>query len=133
VAAPLAIWLSILASARLTDLRVDAGHVFAASFGILPLELIVAALVYVLAGRLRAATILGIVCASVSLSFFAQLLHAVLNVPDWVLSLSISHQYGSPITDGWQWRPFVTLLGEAFVLLTFSLVQFTRSDVERGA
>jgi ABC-2 type transport system permease protein len=133
VAAPLAIWLSILASARLTDLSVDAGHVFAASFGILPLELIVAALVYVLAGRLRASTILGIVCASVSLSFFAQLLHAVLNVPDWVLSLSIFHQYGSPITDGWQWRPFVTMLGEAFVLLTLSLVQFTRSDVERGA
>jgi len=49
------------------------------------------------------------------------------------MSLSIFHQYGSPITDGWQWRPFVTMLGVATVLLTLGLVQFTRSDVERGA
>jgi ABC-2 type transport system permease protein len=133
VTAPLAIWLSVLVGARLTDLSLDAGHVFAASFGVLPLELIVAALVYVLAGRLRADAILGIVCAFVALSFFAQLLHAVLNLPDWVMSLSIFHQYGSPITDGWQWGPFVTMLGAAAVLLTLGLAQFTRSDVERGA
>jgi ABC-2 type transport system permease protein len=133
VAAPLAIWLSVLAGAFLTDLSVDAGHVLAASFGVLPLELIVAALVYVLAGRLRAGAILGIVGTFVALAFFAELLHAVLNLSDWVMSLSIFHQYGSPITDGWQWRPFVTMLGIAAVLLTLGLVQFTRSDVERGA
>jgi ABC-2 type transport system permease protein len=133
VAAPLAICLSVLAGARLTDLGIDASHVVAASFGILPLELIVAALVYVLAGRLRPSAILGVVGTFVALAFFAELLHAVLSLPEWVLSLSIFHQYGGPITDGWQWRPFVTMLGAAFVLLTLSLVQFTHSDVERGA
>jgi ABC-2 type transport system permease protein len=133
LAAPLAIWLSVLVGARLTDLRVDVGHVLAASFGILPLELIVAALVYVLAGRLRAGSILGIVGTFVALAFFDELLHAVLNLPDWVMSLSIFHQYDSPITDGWQWRPFVTMLGIAAVLLTLGVVQFIRSDVERGA
>jgi ABC-2 type transport system permease protein len=132
-AAPSAIWLSIMVGAYLTHLSVDADHVLAASFGILPLELIAVSLVYALVGRLRAATILGVVGAFIALAFFDQLLHAMLNLPDWVLSLSIFHQYGSPITDGWQWRPFVTMLGEAFALLTLSLVQFTRSDVKRGA
>jgi ABC-2 type transport system permease protein len=129
----LATWLSVLAGARMTDLSVDTGHVLAASLGILPLELIVAALVYVLAGRLRPGAILGIISTFVALSFFSQLLHAVLYLPDWVMSLSIFHQYGSPITDGWQWRPFVTMLGIAALLLAIGVVQFTRSDVERGA
>lgn len=129
----LATWLSILVGASITDVRVDAGNVAAASFGILPLELIVAALVYVLAGRLRPGTILGIVSTFVMLAFFAELLHAVLNLPDWVLSLSIFHQYGSPVIDGWQWRPFVAMLGVAALLLATGVVQFTYADVERGA
>jgi len=129
----LAIWLSVLAGARMTDLSVDVSHVFAASLGILPLELIVAALVYVLAGRLRPGTIVSLSSTFVALSFFVELLHTVLKLPEWVMSLSIFHQYGSPITDGWQWRPFVTMLGIAGVLLTLGLIQFTHSDVERGA
>ncbi len=128
----LAIWLSVLAGARMTDLSVDVSHVFAASLGILPLELIVAALVYDLAGRLRPGAIVSLSGTFVALSFFVELLHTLLKLPEWVMSLSIFHQYDSPITDGWQWRPFVTMLGEAFVLLTLGLIQFTRGDVERG-
>jgi len=101
--------------------------------GILPLELIVAALVYVLAGRLRPGAIVILSGTFVALSFFVELLHTLLKLPEWVMSLSIFHQYGSPIIDGWQWRPFVTMLGEAFVLLTLGLIQFTISDVERGS
>jgi len=129
----LTIWVSILLGASLTDVQLDAGNVAAASFGILPLELIVAALVYVLAGRLRPGAILGIVGTFIALSFFVELLHTVLKLPEWAKSLSIFHHYGSPITDGWQWGPFVAMLGIAALLLAIGVIQFTRADIERGA
>ncbi len=110
----LAIWLSVLAGARMTDLSVDVSHVFAASLG-------------------SPGAIVSLSGTFVALSFFVELLHAVLKLPEWVMSLSIFHQYGSPITDGWQWRPFVTMLGIAALLLALGVVQFTHSDVERGA
>ncbi len=128
----LAIWLSIIIGASLTDVRIDAGNVAAASLGILPLELITAALVYALAGRVRTGAVLGVVGAFVALSFFVELVQSLLKLPEWVMSLSIFHQYGSPITDGWQWRPLGTMLGIAALLLALGVVQFTRSDVERG-
>ncbi len=128
----LAIWLSIIIGASLTDVRIDAGNVAAASLGILPLELITAALVYALAGRVRTGAVLGVVGAFVALSFFVELVQSLLKLPEWVMSLSIFYQYGSPITDGWQWRPLGTMLGIAALLLALGVVQFTRSDVERG-
>jgi ABC-2 type transport system permease protein len=133
LAAPSAIWFSVLAGAYLAHLSVDADHVLAASFGILPLELIVVSLVYALAGRLRAGIILGVVGAFIALGFFTELLPALLKLPEWVISLSIFHQYGSPITDSWQWRPLVAMLVIAALLLALGVVQFSRSDVERGA
>lgn len=132
VAAPLAIWLSVLVGARLTDLSVDAGHVFAASFGVLPLELIVAALVYILVGRLRAGAILGLIGTFIAISFFAELLHEALNVPGWVMSLSIFYLYGSPIIDGWQWRQSLIMLCLAAFMLAIGVVQFRNADIERG-
>ncbi|GAC1385816.1 MAG: hypothetical protein NVSMB33_15090 [Ktedonobacteraceae bacterium] len=133
VVAPLVIWLSVLVGAGFTDLSVDAGRVAAASFGMLPLELIVMSLVYMLAGRLRSGAVLGILSGFIALSFFAEFLHTILNLPDWLLSLSIFHQYGSPITDGLKWGPFLTMIGIALLLLLLGIVQFNHGDVERGA
>lgn len=127
------IWFSILAGASLTDLRVNAGNVAAASFGILPLELITVSLVYVLAGRLHSGAILGVVGTFIALSFFVELMQSLLKLPEWATSLSIFHHYGSPITEGWQWKPFGVMLGIAALLLAIGVVQFTYADVERGA
>lgn len=133
IIAPLLSWLGILVSAWLTDTSVDAGNVAAATFGILPLELVVVSLVYLLAGRLSAGAVLGITTLYIALAFFVELLRSLLNLPDWVMSLSIFHEYGSPITSGLDWGPFVAMLGVAAVLLALGVAQFTRSDVERGA
>ena len=129
----LAIWLSILVGASLTDLHVDAGNVAAASFSILPLELITASLVYTLAGRLHPGAILGMVGTFLALSFFVELVQSLLKLPEWAKSLSIFHHYGSPITDGWQWRPFAAMLGIAALLLALGVVQFSHAGIERGA
>jgi ABC-2 type transport system permease protein len=58
------------------------------------------------------------------------LARALLNVPDWVVSLSIFHRYGSPITDGLNWGAFFARLGIALVVL--AVVQFNWNDVERA-
>jgi len=133
VIAPLLSWLGILVAAWLTDTSVDVGNVAAATFGILPLELIVISLVYLLAGRLSVGVVLGIATLYIALAFFVELLRSLLNLPDWVMSLSIFHEYGSPITSGLDWGPFVAMLGVAAVLLVLGVVQFVRSDVRRGA
>ncbi len=129
---PLVIWLSVLAGAAIANLSVDTGQVAAASFGILPLELIVASMVFVLAGRLRSGTILGITSVFLAASFFAELLRQLLNLPDWVLSLSIFHQYGSPLTNGLNWGPFFTMLAIALVLLILGVIQFNRNNLQVG-
>ena len=50
-------------------------------FGILPLELITASLVYVLAGRVHSRVILGMVGTFIALSFFVDLLQSLLKLP----------------------------------------------------
>jgi polyether ionophore transport system permease protein len=106
--------------------------VIIASFSMLPLALIIVGLVYTLAGRLRYGAVLGIVTAYIALAFLAEFLKSVLNLPDWVLSLSLFHQYGSPMTDGMNWGAFLGMTGVALVLLLIGLIQFRNVDVERG-
>jgi ABC-2 type transport system permease protein len=133
VLVPLLIWPSVLAGAAIVDLSVDPGQVASAAFGILPLELIVASLVFLLAGRLPSGVILGITALFIGVSYFAELLHQLLNLPDWVLSLSVFHQYGMPLTDGLNWGAFFAMTGIAVVLLVLGVVQFDRADVSRAA
>jgi ABC-2 type transport system permease protein len=130
--APVLAWLSIVAAAHIANLSIDQGHVIAASFSLLPPALIIVGLVYALAGRLRYGAVLGIVTAYIVLAFLAEFLKALLNLPDWLLSLSIFHQYGSPAIDGMNWGAFLGMTAVAIVLLVIGLVQFRYVDVERG-
>jgi ABC-2 type transport system permease protein len=125
-------WLTIVVAARIANLSVDQGHVIIASFSMLPLALLIVGLVYALAGRLRYGAVLGIVTAYIVLAFLAEFLKELLNLPDWLLSLSIFHQYGNPMTGGMNWGAFLGMTGVAIVLLVIGLVQFRRLDVERG-
>jgi ABC-2 type transport system permease protein len=125
-------WLAIVVAAQIADLSIDQGHVIAASFSMLPLALIIIGLVYAVAGRLRYGAVLGIVTAYIALAFLAEFLRSLLNLPDWLLSLSIFYQYGSPVIDGMNWGVFLGMTGVAIVLLVIGLVQFRYADVERG-
>jgi ABC-2 type transport system permease protein len=125
-------WLAIIIAAQIANLSIDQGHVIVASFSMLPPALIIVGLVYALAGRLRYSAVLGIVTAYIALTFLAEFLKSLLNLPDWLLSLSIFHQYGNPMTDGMNWGAFIGMTGVALVLLLIGLVQFRNIDVERG-
>ena len=130
--APVLTWLAIVVGAHIANLSIDQGHVIAASFSLLPPALIMMGLVYVLAGRLRYGVVLGILTAYITLTFLAEFLNTLLQLPSWLLALSIFHQYGSPISTGMDWGAFIGMTVVAMLLLVLGLVQFSSADIERG-
>ncbi len=125
-------WLTIVVAAQIAHLSIDQGYVIAASFSMLAPALVIAGLVYALAGRLRYGAVLGCLSAYLVLAYLAEFLKALLNLPNWLLSLSIFDQYGNPITEGMNWGAFLGMIGVAMVLLLLGLIQFRYADVERG-
>jgi ABC-2 type transport system permease protein len=59
-------------------------------------------------------------------------LEGAIQMPSWLMSLSIFHLYGNPIFQGMNWSSFQGMTGVAIVLLVMSLIQFRYADVERG-
>jgi ABC-2 type transport system permease protein len=129
VIAPFIALLTMLTSAPIAGLSLDSGYVAAASFGMLPLELITAAFTYMLAGWLRSGAVVAITSTLIALSYFAELLNPLLKLPDWLLSLSIFHQYGHPLLDGPRWGPWLILVGIALMFLALASPRFSRKDV----
>ena len=132
VAAPLAVWAVALVSFRVWGLQVEQGRLAAAFVGLLPLELVIAALVALLAGRLTSGAIAGIVGAVIIVSFVAELLAPLLDLPGWVINLSLFHQYGNPVIDGPNWGPWSALTIVAATLFALGLARFVRADLQRG-
>jgi ABC-2 type transport system permease protein len=132
VLTPFFTWLAVLLGAQLVNVRVDTGHIAAASFSMLPLELLVATAVYICAERLRSSVILTLVTIYLTCAYCLELLRSLVHLPEWLLSLSIFHAYGNPIMDGWNWQSNAIMLGIALVLLLIGIFQFRQSDIQRG-
>lgn len=132
IAAPLVLWLIALLGTRLWGLQVGAGYLLAAFLGLLPLELPVAALVYLGAGRLGAGALSGIVGGLIGLSYLLELLGTFFTPQKWLLDLSIFHQYGAPIVEGPRWGAWLLLTAVAALFLALGLARFSRADLQRG-
>lgn len=132
VAAPLLLWLVTVLNVRFWGLTIDGGRLFAAFLGFLPLELVVAALVFLPAGRLSSGAIGGGIGAFLLLSFLVELLGTQLNFPAWTVDLSIFHHYGTPLTTGPNWGAWLAMTAGAAALLLAGLARFVRSDIQRG-
>ncbi len=130
--APVLTWLSLVVGAQLAHLEVDQGRIAAASFNMLPPALIVVGLVYALAGRVRYAPLLVLLTVYIVLAFFEEGVEGMVQLPTWLMSLSIFHLYGNPVFLGMNWNNFLGMLAVAVVLLLIGLVQFHYADVERG-
>jgi ABC-2 type transport system permease protein len=128
---PLAIWMAILASARVADLAVGADDLATACLTIVPLELLTAALVYALAGRIPYGAVVGVTGAVLAVSFLADFLQEAFDLPEWLSSLSMFHHYGNPIIDGPAWGPAIAMLGIAAALLALAAVQFRGANLPR--
>lgn len=129
----LAIGLCLLLGTDLAGLSIDAGRVMTAAVSIWPMELLAASLVFLLTKLVRAGAIFGLVGAFVAISFFANLLNPLLNLPSWVLNFSLFYQYGSPLLHGMQWEPVVGMVALALIFVLIATGLFMRSDLERGS
>ena len=130
ILAPLLIWLAVVLVAQASNISIDAGNVAAASLSLIGPELVIATAVYALALRLPSGVIIGLACAYLACAFLADFLQALLKLPDWVISLSIFHAYGTPVVNGWQWQPLAMMIAVAAVLLVIGIVQFRFNDVK---
>lgn len=132
VLAPVVLWVVAFVSIRGWGLRVASGDLVAAFVGFLPLELVVAALVYLVAGRFSAGAITGAIGGLIAVSFLADFLDPVLKLPGWLVGLSLVHQYGNPVMNGPHWGPWLILVVIAAALVLLGLARFTRADLARG-
>ena len=89
-------------------------------------------LVYALAGRLRYEAMLAILTAYLVLAFLEETLEGAIQMPSWVMSLSIFHLYGNLVFQGMNWGNFLGMTSVAMALLVIGLVQFRYADVEPG-
>jgi ABC-2 type transport system permease protein len=103
-----------------------------AFLGLLAIELPVAAFVYLVAGRLGAGATLGLVGGVLVLFFALGLVGPLLGWPESILSLSLFHQYGTPLTTAPRWSAWAAMVGIAVVFLLVGLARFERGDVQRG-
>jgi ABC-2 type transport system permease protein len=133
VIATVVVWLAIVVCAQFAGFAVDEGRVAEATFGLLPLALITAALVYALASLIPPGAVIGIMTAFLAISYLAEVLQSFLKLPSWVLNLSMYHQYGAPLLSGLNWVAFVGMLVVAAALLALGVWQFTIRDLDRGA
>ncbi|MBV9229686.1 MAG: ABC transporter permease subunit [Chloroflexi bacterium] len=125
-------WLAVLIGAQLAHLAVNQSRIFAASFNMFPMALITLGLVYALAGRLRYAPLVSLLCAYIVLSYIEELFEGSITMPVWLMDLSIFHLYGNPVFVGVNWTNFLGMTGVAVVLLVMSLVQFRSADIALG-
>ena len=133
VVATLAICLAILVCAQASGFAIDDGRVIQASLGMLPLALITASVVFVLAGLLPPIAVISIMSVFLAVSFLTDLLRTVFNLPTWAVNLSIFSQYGTPVLTGLNWAAFAGMLAVAALLLGFGGWRFANADLDRGA
>ncbi len=129
VITPVIVMLTMLVCARIAGLSLDIWHLAAAAFGMLPLELVTAAFIYMLAGWLRFGAVVVITSILITISYFVELLNPFLKLPDWLLSLSIFHQYGNPLMDGPSWESWSILAGISLVFLVIASLRFSQKDI----
>ncbi len=133
ILAPMVVGLAAIITARFAGLTLDVARVPAAMVGLLAIELITAAAVYILTGWLRHAAVVAIMGALIGVSYLADLLNPLIKLPEWVITLSIFHHFGSPLTPPPYWIDWLAILTLAVAFLAIGALRFQRSDVRSGA
>src|SRR2546425_2303122 len=124
--------ITLLASAgaaAAAGLTLDVGNLAAATLGMIPLGLLVAAIGYLAAGWLRTAADTGLLSFLLLIWFFISFIGPELNLPNATLRLSPFYYYGTPLLHG---LPLASLLGVvavSAVALSLGALRFVRKDI----
>jgi ABC-2 type transport system permease protein len=118
-------------AAAAVGLKLDGGNLAAATLGIIPMGLLVAAIGYLASGWLRAAVDTGLVSFVIAIWFFISLVGPELQWPDAVLRLSAFYYYGTPLVHGLQVTSVLGLVVVSALALAAGSWRFAGKDIAR--
>lgn len=124
--------LTLLASAgaaATVGLSLDAGNLVAATLGLIPLALLIAAIGYLGAGWLHAAADTGLVSFLLLIWFFLSFIGPELNWPHAALRFSAFYYYGAPLLHGLQAASVAGVIAVSALALGLGAVRFARKDI----
>ncbi len=117
-----------LASAA-TGIKLDAGNVAAATLGMIPLGLLVAAIGYLFSGWLSTVIDTGLLSFLLVIWFVITFIGPELNWPDGLQHLSAFYYYGTPLLNGLPWGDMLGVLAVTIVALALATVRFANKDI----
>jgi ABC-2 type transport system permease protein len=124
--------ITLLASAvaaAAAGLNLDSGHLAAATLGMIPLGLLIAAIGYLASGWMRTAADTGLLSFVLAAWFFISFIGPELKLPDATLRLSAFYYYGTPLLHGLQVTSELGVLAVAALALGLGTLRFVRKDI----
>jgi polyether ionophore transport system permease protein len=124
--------MTLLASAgaaAVAGVKLDTANLAAATLGMIPLGLLVAAIGYLGSGWLRTAADTGLLSFILLIWFFITFIGPELKLPDATLRISPFYYYGTPLLDGLELTSVVGLIAVAGVALGLGALRFVRKDI----
>jgi ABC-2 type transport system permease protein len=124
--------ITLLASggaAAAAGLKLDSGNLAAATLGMIPLGLLIAAVGYLASGWLRTAADTGLLSFLLLIWFFISFIGPELNWPNATLRLSPFYYYGTPLLNGLSLTSVLGVLAVAVLALGLGAFRFVRKDI----
>jgi ABC-2 type transport system permease protein len=121
--------LASAVAAAAAGLQIDGGNLAAATLGMIPLGLLIAAFGYLASGWLRTAADTGLLSFVLAAWFFISFIGPELKLPDATLRLSAFYYYGTPLLHGLQVTSVLGVLAVAAVALALGTLRFARKDI----
>jgi ABC-2 type transport system permease protein len=116
-------------AAAAAGLTLDSGNLAAATLGMIPLGLLIAAIGYLASGWLRTAADTGLLSFLLLIWFFISFIGPELNWPNTTLRLSPFYYYGTPLLNGLSLASVLGVLAVAVLALGLSALRFVRKDI----
>src|SRR4029077_18159734 len=124
--------ITLLASAvaaAAAGVNLDTGNLAAATLGMVPLGLLIAAFGYLASGWLRTAADTGLLSFVLAAWFFISFIGPELKLPDATLRLSAFYYYGTPLLHGVQVASVGGTLAAAASGRAVGVARFVRQDI----
>jgi ABC-2 type transport system permease protein len=121
--------LASAGAAAASGLTLDVGNLAAATLGMIPLGLLVAAIGYLAAGWLRTAADTGLLSFLLLIWFFISFIGPELKLPEATLRLSPFYYYGTPLLHGLPLASVLGVVAVSAVVLSLGALRFVRKDI----
>jgi ABC-2 type transport system permease protein len=121
--------LTSAGAAAAAGLKLDGGNLAAATLGMIPFGLLIAAIGYLASGWLRTAADTGLLSFVLAIWFFISFIGPELKLPDATLRLSAFYYYGTPLLHGLQLTSVLGVIAVGVLALGIGTLRFARKDI----